>query len=96
VNPQETQRQVFLIHKSVASRVAHHRCGAGGTALLSQRCGLFNESEEWHWYIHSLSLLRFYLQSDAILSSSSDSTEQTISEGIYSEDYLSVLVPVLR
>jgi len=41
------QRQVLPIRKAVANRVAHHRRGAGGTAFLSQRCGLFNEAEEY-------------------------------------------------
>jgi hypothetical protein len=48
VNLQKIQRQVLPIRKSVASRVAHNRRRAGGTAFLSQRRGLFNEAEEWH------------------------------------------------
>lgn len=54
VNPVKMRRQVLPIGKSVSSRVTHHRRGTGGTALMSQRCGLFNEAEGWHWYTHSL------------------------------------------
>jgi hypothetical protein len=37
MNAEKMQRQVLPVGKSVASRVTHHRRGAGGTALLSER-----------------------------------------------------------
>jgi hypothetical protein len=54
VNPQKMQREMLLAGKSVASRVTHHRRGAGSTALLSERRRLLNEAEEDCRHISSL------------------------------------------
>jgi len=47
VNAQKMQREMLPVVESVASRVAHHCRGAGDTAFLRQRYGLFNEAKEY-------------------------------------------------
>lgn len=45
VNPQKVERDMLPSGKPVASRITYRRW-IGGTALLSQRYGLFDEAEE--------------------------------------------------